>query len=466
MTQKIAQCAIQAVGDDLRPGAGGHALWIPNISKNLVFEAESTVMQTLPNGNMTIEGVVVDGDLRFAIDMVLSDFMAESDSPKLELPSSAYVQNGGPIDPATWDFYATVGGTLTGLSGAWVNTVLDFSLRGPKAQIGVGANGKNGANGLASWFTATVSATSTQLPSGVFIGEEFNGDINVDLRDPGGCEPLFSSVEYCAVSAETGDFNRWAGGHSLHIPAISTNLRFEPQGFVTQTLPNGDLSLKGTVFDGALQFEVDWLFSDYVGESADPKLLLLDGAYVNNGGPIDPTTWSFYQTLTGTLTGVGGEWDGVVFTPETRNYFAQIGLGASGKNTNFGFSSWFNITIAEAPNGLPNGFSIGQKIHGDVDLDLLEQCDVPAAKVLNDDTFINSLRSGVNGNVLDNDENLSSPVTVEFVSGQIPNGVLLGSDGSVTGFPQEEGTFVAIIRITDSDGFTATSQLTIIAESS
>jgi len=381
ITEKITYCAIEA----LKPhAASGHALWIPGVSKHLVFEPESVVMQTLPNGDLTVWGYVGEGDLRFEVDLTLSGFMDDSSDPKLELPASSYVQNGGSIDPSTWDFYANVSGYVKGLSGKWAGTIFDLTLRGPKAQIGDGANGKNEAFGLSSWFTATVSANSTQLPNGIWVGEEFHGDINVDLRAPGECQPQVTVEEYCAISAEAGPLSKYSGGHTLWVPAISKHLRFEPEGFVSQELPNGDLQVTGTVKDGALEFDIDWTFSDKSNTNDNPKLFLIDSAYVENGGSVDPTTWMFYATVTGTMTGVGGDWDGVVLTPSIRNYDAQIGVGANGKNTNLGFSSWINLLVSEAPNGLPDGIWLNETLHGDIDIDLIDPtlCEEPEVTIV------------------------------------------------------------------------------------
>lgn len=83
---------------------------------------------------------------------------------------------------------------------------------------------------------------------------------------------------------------------------------------------------------------------------------------------------------------------------------------------------------------------------------------------LNDNSFIGSLRNGVTGNVLDNDVNLTMPAVVESVSGVIPAGITLATDGEVSGTTALTGTFVSEYQVTDATGMVGTAQLTIIIQ--
>jgi len=83
---------------------------------------------------------------------------------------------------------------------------------------------------------------------------------------------------------------------------------------------------------------------------------------------------------------------------------------------------------------------------------------------LNDNSFIGSLRNGVTGNVLDNDVNLTMPAIVESVSGVIPAGITLATDGEVSGTTALTGTFVSEYQVTDATGMIGTAQLTIIIQ--
>ena len=100
-------------------------------------------------------------------------------SPKKELFASAYIQNGGPIDPSTWVYYTSFTGTLTG-TGNYAGAVIQLDKTGPAFQIGKGANGKNGNFGGSGWFNWTVTSQPT---SGGSLQTTGQGDINVDLAN-------------------------------------------------------------------------------------------------------------------------------------------------------------------------------------------------------------------------------------------------------------------------------------------
>ena len=59
------------------------------------------------------------------------------------------------------------------------------------------------------------------------------------------------------------------------------------------------------------------------------------------GIPVDPSTWYYYTTLTGTLTGIGNYAGAVIDVSRFMQAF-QVGAGANGKNTLFGASGWFH----------------------------------------------------------------------------------------------------------------------------
>jgi len=100
----------------------------------------------------------------------------------------------------------------------------------------------------------------------------------------------------------------------------------------------------------------------------EQKRELNSAAYSENGGPVDASMWRYYymDDDNATLTGVGGADDGEVLELSQRpggndygRFVFQVGVGANGKNVNFGASTWFNYT------GKYNG-------HGDINIDLKE----------------------------------------------------------------------------------------------
>ena len=97
-------------------------------------------------------------------------------------------------------------------------------------------------------------------------------------------------------------------------------------------------------------FTVDVHFSGYttVAGPGSPKEELNGSAYVQNGGSVDPSTWYYYTTLTGTLTGIGNYAGAVIDVSRFMQAF-QVGAGANGKNTLFGASGWFNVDVVSQP---------------------------------------------------------------------------------------------------------------------
>jgi hypothetical protein len=102
-----------------------------------------------------------------------------------------------------------------------------------------------------------------------------------------------------------------------------------------------------------------------------PKLqssLIGEDCYADDGGPADPDTWRYYETLDGTLTGVGFM-DGAELSITRRGEAFQIGDAANLKNGQFGGSGWYDYNIVSQPD---NGPWLGGD-HGDINTDL-EEC--------------------------------------------------------------------------------------------
>ncbi|MGE0821804.1 MAG: PEP-CTERM sorting domain-containing protein [Candidatus Binatia bacterium] len=95
----------------------------------------------------------------------------------------------------------------------------------------------------------------------------------------------------------------------------------------------------------------------------DPKLELQEAAYTFLGGTVDPQSWVFYTTATGTLTGFG-DYAEIVLDIVNFGPPFQVGLGANGKNTDFGASGWFVIVNS-------NSQRFPADTHGDGNINLL-----------------------------------------------------------------------------------------------
>ncbi len=177
----------------------------------------------------------------------------------------------------------------------------------------------------------------------------------------------------------------YSGGHAVWLPGEAGGSRFVFEGnglFDLIDLDNDNVAdearLHGTVVsltDASRRWEVDMWFTPTTVGSGGPKLELYSSAYVapfGTGGPIDPSLWDFYtldesrSVLTGLSANTGITHD-LEQRPTDGRYPFQTGIGASGKNDNYGMSGWF---------GTP-----GNGRHWDVNIDL-EQVPAPGAAVL------------------------------------------------------------------------------------
>ncbi len=155
-------------------GGGGHALWFAEGTNDYVFAPSPGLLTELDDGTARIEGTVFSisqPGSGFTIDLLLEGrtTSAPAGSPKKELIDEAYTEHGGPIDPATWYFYESFTGTLTGV-GDSAGIVYAITQRGPAFQIGMGASGKNLDLGAAAWFWAEDEH-----------GNQVRGDLNLNL---------------------------------------------------------------------------------------------------------------------------------------------------------------------------------------------------------------------------------------------------------------------------------------------
>jgi len=200
----------------------------------------------------------------------------------------------------------------------------------------------------------------------------------------------------------------------------------------------------------------------------DPKLELIPSAYVDQGGPVDPSTWSYFEAFNGVLTGQTGDaiFDGVKFSATLFGALPQIGNGANGKNVEFGLSNWFDLTVVEAPESSAN-------------------CDVVVIPA-SDDNFTLNVGQQLNSNILDNDGLEGLTVTLSFDILQVPDGFILSTGepaegceeggeggegcevtpaGMLSGSTLVPGLYVFTYTLTDADGNTATATVTIFIRS-
>ncbi|MBT8143358.1 MAG: hypothetical protein KJO55_01580 [Gammaproteobacteria bacterium] len=151
-----------------------HAIWF-NGGSDFLFAPGAGSLIEYDDGTAELSGIAYsesNSNAAYRVNILLEGRtnIAPPGSPKMELFSSAYSENGGPVDTDTWYYYASFGGTLEGI-GDLAGTVLTITRRGPAFQFGHGADGKNVEYGGSGWFTAVDQD-----------GNLSNGDFNIELR--------------------------------------------------------------------------------------------------------------------------------------------------------------------------------------------------------------------------------------------------------------------------------------------
>lgn len=348
-------CAQEARTDEYAQYSGGHALWLPGIGNDFVF-ASGGLFTEREDGRARLMGVVrssANPSKAFAVDVMFEGRVSPLDlqhppagSPKKELKPEAYVENGGPIDASNWHYYPVFEGVLMGLD-AYEGAILTVARRGPAFQVGLGADGKSGVPGGSGWLSWSVLE---QPSKGAALQASGDGDINVDL-----CGECVECVEE-------------AGDHAITLPAYGDDFRFVSGGQFEERA-DGTARLSGV-----LQNDVDplnrWdVVIDFGGRmvpmspafppAGSPKKELSASKYVENGGVVDPATWHYYQTIVGRLVGLDDN-AGVELELVRRGPAFQVGVGANGKNTNYGGSGWLDVVE----------IGTGAKSVGDINVDM------------------------------------------------------------------------------------------------
>ncbi len=374
LDEDCSDCADPAELDGSGAGSGGHAIWLPGIGTDFVFDASGSFIERV-DGTAHLSGVISrksDDDDCFLVDVEMSSRKSPGDagyapagSPKTELGAAAYLENGGTVDTGTWHYYEVVNGTLTGCKD-YAGAKLDVTRAGPAFQVGFGANGKNVRYGGSGWLNVTTVSSPKQGPT---FPQTLQGDINVDLG--GDCER-------CVEEAIPSSASKYSGGHAITLEGIASDLVATlPGAFIEY--PDGTARYLGVVARQSSPsngFLVDIEFTGRLlpGEagsppSGSPKLELKDWAYADQGGPIDPSAWRYYTTTDGHLCGFGS-FAGVVLHVWRMGPAFQVGFGASGKNMAFGASGWLHGEVTQQQNGgsLPSTFT------GDINVDVPDDC--------------------------------------------------------------------------------------------
>lgn len=199
-------------------------------------------------------------------------------------------------------------------------------------------------------------------------------------------------VTYSATSAVSDYLHGGGHDHSIWLPTFeslagtpisgdpeASDFDFSPAGTFTIG-EDGRAILSGRIIsqvDPSFSFDILLSFVGLAGPgSGGPKTELKPSAYAGNGGPIDVSTWSYFQLAEGSITGAGSA-AGLNFSVRERptgNVFpGQLGEGANGKNGDLGFAVWFYTLVNEScTHNLCGAFSRRGPQAGDVNINLSE----------------------------------------------------------------------------------------------
>ncbi len=163
---KYSHCAVTPKSDPSASDvSASYSLSLSHLQGDLVFDTPAS-FEEYGNGSARLVGRLrhaSDPSIAFELVMSFSGRMqSPPQSPLLELKPSAYITQGGPIDPSTWYHYKQIRGTLIG-KGAQSSSPIALDTTVRALQVGEGANGRNeslGARGTLTYRAAAALSTA------------------------------------------------------------------------------------------------------------------------------------------------------------------------------------------------------------------------------------------------------------------------------------------------------------------
>lgn len=328
---------------------GGFLMSIPGVADDLVLFADGA-FEERADGTARLSAFVSRQsaiDREFYLVLELGGRLQPSQvgypplgAPTVTLQPGAYVPNG-PVDPATFTYYTTGTGSLTGLR-SYGGSLLTLAVTQP-VQLGVGASNKNVLDGLA----ADLDVTIVQQPTVGTLAPTGAAQLRAELRDH--TRFCFSHVD--SSLAASGATDRLAlgidgVGDYLFVPAGTWSEDAAGNATVQVELRNPldfadawslHLQLGGRVLPGAATFP----------PAGSPQQTLLPTEYVAQGGPIDSGQWRYYTSANGTLSGLRNNLGGSIQLGTAGPL--QVGLGGAGGNRFFGVSGALAATLLQSP---------------------------------------------------------------------------------------------------------------------
>lgn len=140
---------------------------------------------------------------------------------------------------------------------------------------------------------------------------------------------------------------------------VAERLRFVGGGEFSE-LPDGTARLRGLLQDDVdpnCRAYVDLLLLDRVSPLdpehppvGSPVLGLVPGAYVDQGGALNPANWHYYTLAAGSLEGLQGCLEGARLSLTSSGVAAQVGNGANNANGGFGLEAELVWIVDEQPS--------------------------------------------------------------------------------------------------------------------
>ena len=294
---------------------------------------------------------------------------------------------GGKQDLSTFYYYTSFSGSLTG-EGQLKGALLTIQNDGPDFQLGNGANITEGRNpqpfGGGGWFTVTVQSQANGLalnfPEGVAAHV---GDINISLSgsatecmegNPTNYSGPISTANACAVRTATNTSSCDFGDYGLFLNTYTEGLNFFYRISEGQFIEyeDGTARFVGTMTntnnpEAILIADFTYRGRTTTGGQYSPKEHTC-------GGKQDLSTFYYYTSYTGTLTGEG-QLKGALLTIQNDGPDFQLGNGANiteGRNPQpFGGGGWFTVTVQSQASGLTLNFPEGAAAQvGDINISL------------------------------------------------------------------------------------------------
>lgn len=378
LAREYVACALDAVTDSQYSAGPTVALIAPDLGGRFVFAAGGTLSEHL-DGTAGVRGILaaaddpanrwqIEVDLAGRVDAEQGEAFPPAGSPELDLAPGAYVENGGVVDPAKWHYYTQLSGQLVGL-GANSGTRIGISRSGAAVQVGIGASGRN----LRGGAIAKVGFELVQAGGG--------SQLAAVLADGELCFEIHRGCQQCATEAVVDPATTSvAGGFALALGGVASDLVFDGPARLIERA-DGSGRLEGTLVlagDGAPRFELVLEMRERVDPGAaafppegSPRLELVPDAYDHHGGVVSPSTWHYFRVVEGTLAGLG-PWEGARIALTRSGLATQLGLGASGRNTDYGASSTLAVTVIAQPKSGP---ALAPSGDASLAIDLVDTCD-------------------------------------------------------------------------------------------